>query len=106
MPEVTLAVEVGRPAGSRPSRRLRAAGKIPGVLYGHGVDPVSLAVDRRELRHALSGGAGTNTLLSLEVDGTTHLALARQVQRDPVKGTVDHIDFQIVRRDEVVAAEI
>ena len=106
MEEVTLTAEVGRPVGSRPSRRLRAAGKVPAVLYGHGTDPMALAVDSRELRNALTGEAGLNALITLNVDSESHLAMARHLQRHPVKGTVDHVDFVIVRRDEVVTAEV
>ncbi|MDA8056980.1 MAG: 50S ribosomal protein L25 [Actinomycetota bacterium] len=106
MPEITLAAEVGRTTGSSATRRLRAEGKIPGVLYGHGIDPVPLAVDARAFRTAMSGEAGLNTLLSLEVEGRSHLTLARDIQRHPVRNTVAHIDFQIVRRDEVITAEV
>jgi large subunit ribosomal protein L25 len=106
MEEVTIAAEVGRPTGSRPSRRLRTAGKVPAVLYGHGTDPMALAVDSRELRNALTGEAGLNALITLRVDSESHLAMARHLQRHPVKGTVDHVDFVIVRRDEVVTAEV
>jgi large subunit ribosomal protein L25 len=106
MEEVTLTAEIGRPTGSRPSRRLRHAGKIPAVLYGHGTDPMALAVDGRELRNALTGDAGLNALITLRVDSESHLAMARHLQRHPVKGTVDHVDFVIVRRDEIVTAEV
>ena len=106
MEEVALAAEAGRPTGSAASRRLRAAGKIPAVLYGHGVEPQSVAVDGRSLRLALSQEAGLNALINLDVGGSRHLAMARQLQRHPVRGTVDHVDFVIVRRDEVVAAEV
>jgi large subunit ribosomal protein L25 len=106
MADVTLAAEVGRPLGSRATRRLRREGKIPGVIYGHGTDPVSVAVPARELRIALNGEAGANQLLSLETGSTTYLALAREMQRHPVAQTVTHVDFQIVRRDEVIAADV
>jgi len=106
MAEITLVAEAGRPAGSRASRRLRAEGKVPGVIYGHGVEPLPVAVDGRDLRHALTTDAGLNALLALQVDGTTHLTLARSIQRHPVRGTVAHVDFLIVRRDEVVAADV
>ena len=81
MPEITLAAESGRSAGSRPSSRLRAAGRIPGVIYGHGTDPVAVSVEGRALRTALTGDSGLNALLALEVDGTTHLTMAREIQR-------------------------
>ena len=106
MPEITIAAETGRKAGSRPARRLRGEGKIPGIVYGHGTDPISVAVDGRELRAALSTDAGVNALLSLQVDGTTHLTMARVIQRHPVRHTVTHVDFQIVRRDEVMSVEV
>src|SRR5437868_10533376 len=106
MEEVTLTAELGRPTGSRPSRRLRTAGKVPAVLYGHGTDPMALSVDSRELRAALTGDAGLNALITLAVDSERHLAMARHLQRHPVKGTVDHVDFVIVRRDEIVAADV
>src|SRR3954452_10906940 len=106
MEEVTLTAAPGRPVGSRPSRRLRATGKVPDVLYGHGTDPMALAVDSRDLRNALTGEAGLNALITLRVDSESHLAMARHLQRHPVKGSVDHVDFVIVRRDEVVTAEI
>jgi len=106
MPDITLEAEVGRPVGSRPSRRLRHEGKIPGVVYGHGSEPVPVAVVARDLRIALSGDAGANTLLALRAGDQTFLTLARELQRHPVRGTVTHVDFQIVRRDEVIAAEV
>jgi large subunit ribosomal protein L25 len=106
MEEVTLTAELGRPTGSRSSRRLRIAGKVPAVLYGHGADPISLAVDGRELKNALTGDAGLNALITLKIDSDSHLAMARQLQRHPVKGSVDHVDFVIVRRDEVVTADV
>ena len=106
MADVTLAAEVGRTSGSRATRRLRREGKIPGVIYGHGTDPVAVAVPARELRVALNGDAGANQLLSLETDGTTYLTLAREMQRHPIAQTVTHVDFQIVRRDEVIAADV
>src|ERR1700694_3573635 len=106
MAEITLVAELGRPVGTRSSGRLRSSGKIPGVIYGHGIDPMPVAVDGRELRHALTTPAGLNALLALQVDGTTHLTLAREIQRHPVRSTVIHVDFLVVRRDEVVSADV
>ena len=106
MEEVALAAEPRPSKGSASARRLRAAGKIPAVLYGHGVTPQPLAVDRRALRHALSREGGLNALLSLDVDGARHLAMARQIQRHPVAGSVQHVDFVVVRHDEVVEADV
>ena len=106
MPEITVAAEPGRPTGSAASRRLRAAGRIPAVVYGHSVEATPVSVDGRDLRVALSGASGVNQLLSLDVAGTRHLALARVLQRHPVRGTVTHVDFKVVSRDEVVSAEV
>jgi large subunit ribosomal protein L25 len=106
MPEVTLTAEAGRTTGSSATRRLRSEGKIPGVVYGHGADPLPVAVVAREFQVALSGEAGLNTLLSLEVGKDNYLTLARDIQRHPYKNVVIHVDFQIVRRDEVISAEI
>ena len=106
MPEVTLAAESGRDIGSSSTRRLRTQGKIPGVVYGHGANPIPVAVGAREFQIAMSGEAGLNTLLSLEVGGNNLLTLARDIQRHPFKNVVTHVDFLIVRRDEVITAEV
>ncbi len=106
MAEVILAAEVGRPVGSRAVRRLRREGKVPGVVYGHGTDPLPIAVVGRELRAALTGEAGLNQLLSLDTGSATFLTLARELQRHPVAQTVTHVDFVIVRRDEVISADV
>jgi large subunit ribosomal protein L25 len=106
MPETTLTAHTGREIGSSSTRRLRTEGKIPGVVYGHGTDPIPVAVVAREFQVAMSGEAGLNTLLSLKVDGTDHLTLARDIQHHPVRNTVTHIDFLIVRRDELISAEV
>ncbi len=106
MDEVSLVAEVGRVKGSSEARRLRLAGKVPGVLYGHGIDPIDVAVGSRELRTALTSDSGLNALISLDVGGKNHLAMARQLQRHPVRRSIDHVDFVIVRRDEVVSVEV
>jgi len=106
MPEIVLQAEAGRPLGSSAARRLRKEGKIPAVVYGHGTEPVAVAVVGRELRAALSGDAGMNALLSLHADGKSYLTIARELQRHPVRGTVTHVDFQIVRRDEIIGADV
>jgi large subunit ribosomal protein L25 len=105
MAEVKLVAEPGRTTGSSASRRLRHAGRIPAVVYGHGMEPLTISVVGRDLRTVLSVG-GLNQVLTLDVDGSTHLVLARQLQRHPVRHTVSHVDFQVVRRDEIVSAEV
>lgn len=106
MAEVALAAQVRRAQGSSDSRRLRASGKIPAVLYGHGIAPTPLAVEARALRQALNTEAGLNALIQLEVEGKKHLALPRDLQRHPVRNTVAHVDFQVVRRDEMMTVEV
>jgi large subunit ribosomal protein L25 len=106
MAEITVVAEAPRPIGSRAAGRMRAAGRIPGVIYGHGLDPLPISVEGRALRAALTTGAGLNALLALQVGTETHLTLAREIQRDPVRSTVIHVDFLIVRRDEIVSAEV
>jgi large subunit ribosomal protein L25 len=106
MPEITLVAESGRPVGSRPAGRLRAIGRVPAVLYGHGMEPLPISVEARALRTALTSQAGLNALLSLKIDGKSHLAMARALQRHPVRNTVLHVDFQVVRRDEVMSVEV
>jgi large subunit ribosomal protein L25 len=106
MAEITLVAEPGREAGSAASRRLRTEGRIPAVVYGHGTEGVSVSVDGRELRHALSGQSGLNQLLSIQIGSDNQLAMARAIQRHPVRNTVLHVDFQIVRRDEIISADV
>jgi large subunit ribosomal protein L25 len=106
MAEITLNVESGRSLGTRPSGRLRTAGKIPGVVYGHGMEPIPVTIGARDLRAALTTESGLNALLSLKLGNTTHLAIAKELQRHPVRQTVTHVDFQVVRRDQIVTAEV
>jgi large subunit ribosomal protein L25 len=102
----TLVANTGRPTGSPASRRLRREDKIPGVLYGHGMTPLSVTVERRDLRLVVSGAAGSNALLSLQVDGKTYPAIIKEMQRHPVKRTVTHIDFQQVSLDEQITVSV
>lgn len=105
MSETVLTAQAGRSTGSSDSRRLRAEDQIPAVVYGHGMDPLSVSVDRRELRAALSGSAGMNTILDLTVDGTVYPSLIKDVQRHPVRRNVQHIDFiQVNLNEEIVVA--
>lgn len=102
----TLVANTGRPTGSAASRRLRREDKIPGVLYGHGMTPLSVTVERRELRQAVSGGSGMNTLLTLQVDGKNYPAIIKDLQRHPVRRTVTHIDFIQVSLDEQITVGV
>lgn len=106
MADVRLAVATRTELGSGNAGRLRKEGKIPAVVYGRGSTPVSVTVDGRELRTALSGDAGLNALLNLDIDGTSHTALATQLQRHPTRGTVTHVDFQIVDRNQAISVDV
>lgn len=106
MSETTLIAQTGRPTGSAASRRLRTEDTIPGVLYGQGMDPVILSVPRRDLRLALSGVAGANTLLRLSVDGTTYPAIVKEMQRHPIRRTVSHVDFLQVNMKEEITISV
>jgi len=106
MAQTLLVAHTGRPTGSASSRRLRREDKIPAVLYGRGMTPVVLHVERRDLRLALSGSAGSNTVLSLQVDGTTYPAIVKEMQRHPIRRTVSHIDFLQVDLAEAVTVAV
>jgi large subunit ribosomal protein L25 len=106
MAEFTLVADAGRPSGTSAARRLRHDGRIPAVVYGPGVDPIPVSVAARDLRAALSTDAGLNAVLSLEVDGKTFLTMARELQRHPVRGSVTHVDFQVVDPNRQVTAEV
>jgi large subunit ribosomal protein L25 len=106
MSEYKLAAEQRAGAGKGAARRLRAAGRVPAVLYGHGTKPEHLSVDARQFGHALRTDAGVNVLIELEVGQRRHLALAKEIQRHPVKGNLVHVDFIQVRRGEKVHVSV
>jgi large subunit ribosomal protein L25 len=106
MASTVLVAKTGRVTGSAAARRLRAAGSVPGVLYGHGMAPMSVAVERRDLRVALSGAAGVNTVLDLTVDGTVYPAIVKELQRHPVRRNVIHVDFIQVNLDEEITVAV
>ena len=105
MSETVLTASSGRSTGSANSRRRRTTDSIPAVVYGEGMDPISISVERRDLRKALSGSAAMNTILDLSIDGTVYPAIVKDMQRHPVKRTVQHIDFiQINLSNEIRVA--
>ncbi|MDP3891896.1 50S ribosomal protein L25/general stress protein Ctc, partial [Nocardioides sp.] len=91
--------------GKGAARRIRRADKVPAVIYGHGNDPIHITLPGHESWLALKNG-GANALLELDLEGTTQLALTKQVQMDPIKRTLEHIDFVAVRKGEKVTVEI
>lgn len=104
--QITLRAETGRSIGSRASRRLRRTGHVPAIVYGKGTDPVSIAVDHRELRAALTTEAGLNALISLEVGGDTLLTLPRVVETHPFRQEIRHVDFVTVALTDTVTTEV
>ena len=107
MAEITLQASTGRTTSSRPSGRLRAEGKVPGVVYGLGQDPQSVSVVWRDLRGALTGEAGLNALIDLEIDGASgDLVIVKALQRHPVRRDVLHVDFLRVSRDQAISVEV
>ncbi|KQX83070.1 MULTISPECIES: 50S ribosomal protein L25/general stress protein Ctc [unclassified Streptomyces] len=103
MAEVKLAAETRTEFGKGAARRIRRASKVPAVVYGHGADPVHITLPGHELQLALRT---PNVLLSLELDGKTQLAIPKAVQRDAIKGFLDHVDLLLVKRGEKVNVEV
>jgi large subunit ribosomal protein L25 len=101
-----LVAETGRPTGSASARRMRREDHIPAIVYGQGMDPIKISVVRRELRVALSGPAGVNTVLDLTVDGTVYPAIVKELQRHPVRRTVSHVDFLQVNLNEEITIAV
>lgn len=92
--------------GSRETRRLRKQGLIPGVLYGKGKPSRAFVVAERDLRGALTGPSGLHAILDVVLAGqaTAHPSIVKEYQRDPIRGTVTHVDLQEVRLDQPIQA--
>jgi large subunit ribosomal protein L25 len=103
MAELKLAAESRTEFGKGAARRIRRANKVPAVVYGHGSDPVHITLPGHELQLALRT---PNVLLSLEIEGKTQLAIPKAVQRDAIKGFLDHVDLLLVKRGEKVNVEV
>jgi large subunit ribosomal protein L25 len=103
VPEVKLTAELRTEFGKGAARRIRRAHKVPAVLYGHGTAPIHISLPGHETLLALRTA---NALLSIEVNGSSQLALPKQVQRDPLKHTIEHVDLVIVRRGEKVTVDV
>ncbi|MFG3659644.1 50S ribosomal protein L25/general stress protein Ctc [Streptomyces sp. NPDC047706] len=104
MSEVKLAAETRTEFGKGAARRIRRDNKVPGVLYGHGSDPLHLTFPGHDLLLALRT---PNVLISLDIDGKSNeLAIPKSVQRDPLKGFLEHVDLLLVKRGEKVTVEV
>jgi large subunit ribosomal protein L25 len=106
MAEIILHATPRPPQGTRPARRLRAEGKVPGVVYGLGADPMTLSVEWRELRAALVTEQGLNAIIHLELEGERMPTLVKDMQRHKVRRDVLHVDFIRVDLDKTVDVEV
>ncbi|MGW5737580.1 MULTISPECIES: 50S ribosomal protein L25/general stress protein Ctc [Streptomyces] len=103
MSEVKLAAEARTEFGKGAARRIRREAKVPAVVYGHGADPVHITLPGHELHLALRT---SNVLLALDIDGKKHLAIPKAVQRDAIKGFLEHVDLLLVRQGEKVSVDV
>ncbi len=104
MPEVAIAAEPRTEFGKGPARRTRVLGKVPGILYGHGTETRHVTLPGHDLMLALKT---PNALIRLEgLPGGSELALPKAIQRNPIKGFIEHVDFVLVRRGEKVTVEV
>ena len=103
MSEVKLAAATRTEFGKGAARRVRRDNRVPGVLYGHGTDPVHITLPGHELLLALRT---PNVLIALDIEGKNELAIPKAVQRDPLKGFIEHVDLLLVKRGEKVTVEI
>ncbi|GAA4805035.1 50S ribosomal protein L25/general stress protein Ctc [Streptomyces ziwulingensis] len=104
MSEVKIVAETRNEFGKGAARRIRRDNKVPGVLYGHGSDPIHLTFPGHELLMALRT---PNVLIALDIDGKSNeLAIPKSVSRDPLRGWLEHVDLQLVQRGETVSVEI
>ena len=103
MSEIKLVAEARTEFGKGAARRVRRANKIPAVLYGHGSDPLHVTLPGHETMMALKH---SNALFSIELEGKAQLAIAKDVQRDPVRNVIEHVDLLIVKKGEKVAVDV
>jgi len=105
MSEDLIKAEPRTEFGKGAARRIRRADKVPAVIYGHGNDPIHVTLPGHDTMLAIKHG-GANAVLNIEVEGKVQLALTKQVQADPIKGFLEHVDFVAVRKGEKVTVEI
>lgn len=103
MSETKIAAQKRTEFGKGAARRLRRDSQVPAVIYGHGSEPLHIALPGHELMLALRQ---SNVLLTIDVEGEPQLALPKQIQRDPVKGFLEHVDLLLVRSGEKVSVDV
>ena len=107
MSQISLRARAGRKPGSRESRRIRRAGDVPAIVYGSDLDPIPVAVDSHDLHTALHTEAGSNAIISLEIeDGDTLTTMARVIEKHPFRNEYRHIDFVTIDLSQKVTAEV
>lgn len=104
--ERKLKAESRAQIGKGAARKIRAGGRVPAVVYGHGVDPLHVSIDAKELFHVLHTDAGTNVLVDMRVNSDSFLAMPREIQRDHIRGQFLHVDFLRIKRDEKIGVEV
>ena len=106
MSEIVLSADTDRVTGTRSSRRLRRASRIPGVVYGLSQDPVSIDVAWADLREALTTDAGVNAVIHLKIGGKKQMSIVKDIQRHPVGRDVTHVDFLRIDPDQDVTVDV
>lgn len=106
MSNTVVQATVRETVGKNENRRLRAGGRIPGVVYGRGITPISVSVDPRDIHRILHSGTGRNTIFKLDVAGTSRDVLIRDLQLDPLRDTLVHADFQAIAMDQTMTFDI
>jgi len=104
--EEKLTAEPRAGTGKGVARKVRASGRVPAVVYGHGIPPVHVSVDAKDLYHVLHTAAGSNVLIDLAVGKDRVLAMPREIQRDHLQARFIHVDFLRIARDETIAVEV
>lgn len=105
MSEDLIVAETRTEFGKGAARRIRRDAKVPAVIYGHGNAPVHVTLDAHDTLMAIRHG-GANAVLNIEIDGKVQLALTKQIQADPIKGFLEHVDFVAVKKGEKVTVEV
>lgn len=105
MSEDLIKAEARTEFGKGAARRIRRDKKVPAVIYGHGNDPIHVTLPAHDTLMAIRHG-GANAVLNIDVDGTVQLALTKQIQSDPIKGFLEHVDFVAVKKGEKVTVEV
>ena len=105
MSEDLIIAETRTEFGKGAARRIRRADKVPAVIYGHGNDPIHVTLPSHDTLMAIKHG-GANAVLNIQVEGKVQLALTKQVQADPIKGFLEHVDFVAVKKGEKVTVEV